>query len=127
MNKENLSNFEIEEEINNIVSKRKSHKKTIIIGIITGSILIALAILIIGYIKFNWFQKEEIKEEINDLNIEINSVQNQIQYFTNNKEIKTITVTNEYYKNETIQNIDTNFMISIIEKKDQENKAVLII
>ena len=61
------------------------------------------------------------------MDIELNSFQNQIQYFTDNKVIKTITGYNNGKKIENVQNIDTDFMVSITEKKDSKNDAILII
>ena len=119
---ENKLNLEIDEAINDIVNKRKNHKKSIILCIGVGIIVIALAILIFGYTKLNWLQKEK-----NNLDIELNSFQNQIQYFTDNKVIKTITGYNNGKKIENVQNIDTDFMVSITEKKDSKNDAILII
>ena len=119
---ENKLNLEMYEVINDIVDKRKIHKKSIILCISVGIILIALAILIFGYTKLNWFQKE-----IYNLDIELNSVQNQIQYFTDNKVIKTKTGYNNGKQIENVQNIDTDFMVSITEKKDLKNNAILII
>ena len=119
---ENKLNLEMYEVINDIVDKRKSHKKSIILCISVGIILIALAILIFGYTKLNWFQKE-----IYNLDIELNSVQNQIQYFTDNKVIKTKTGYNNGKQIENVQNIDTDLMVSITEKKDLKNNAILII
>ena len=61
------------------------------------------------------------------MNIELCSVQNQIQYFTDNKEIKSITLYINGKKIENVQNIDTYFMVSITEKNDSKNNAILII
>lgn len=120
---DNRLNPEIDEGLNEVLPSRKSHKKAIIAGIIGGIILITATTFIIGCTKFNWFSKDEIY----NLNIELKSVQNQIQYFTDNKEIKTITGYSNGKIMENVQNVDTDFMVAITDKKDSKNTAIMVV
>ena len=124
--KEDKLNIDFNAEFNELPQQKKSHKKLIISGIILGTILLVVATtLLIGYTKFNWFQSQ--KDEIYNLNIELKKSVNQIQYFKETKTIKTTTGYNNGQSTENTQNVDTNFMVAITDKKDSKNSAVLVI
>jgi len=96
-----------------ILPKEKPGKLKYTIAIISTLVLLAAATtLLIGYFKFNWFQSEIYKVDVNVVrNL------NQANYFTETKKITTkVALTEEGYEEQEYL-IDTNFMVFLNERK----------
>ena len=111
----------------NVLPPKKSKKLIYAISITTSLVIIASTVLLVGYFKFNWFQKEIYKIDAN-----ISRSVYQANYFYETKTAKTkYSFTNgETEEKENV--VNTNFVVLLNEKvplKDNEylNTASLVI
>ena len=104
-------------------SKCNNKKKIIIIAIILAALVIIATIFLIGYFKFNWFKKadDEAENEIYNLDVKIKSSENQVDYFTETKKIKSKVVYTSGESEEQEQIVNTTFAVFLTDKTNNSN------
>ena len=106
----------------------KSNKIKYTIAIITGVLMAAaVAVLLVGHFKFNWFRSEAYKIDAN-----IYRTNFQANYFLEQKDIEVAASFSNGQKEEKKVFISTNFMVILTERKELEkgdflNTASLVI
>ena len=120
MNKEEILNDEF---IENEITQQKTHKKLKIAVAIVGSLaLIAIATLLVGHFKFNWF-----KSEVYNIDAKITRNLYQANYFSETKTVKTKNGFTNGVSKDYEATIYTNFMVLLTEKTEFLNTAILVI
>ena len=101
----------------------KKKKIIYIIAISLTALLIIAIIFLIGHLKFNWFKKvdDEDDNDIYNLNVKIKSSANQVDYFSEEKKIKSKVVYTSGKSDEQEQIVDTNFAVFIVDKTEDVN------
>ena len=106
----------------NSQSRCNKTKKIIYIIVISFTILaIITTIILIGHFKFNWFKKarDEDEKDIYDLNVNIKSSVNQVDYFTETKKIKSKIVYTSGESDEQEQIVNTKFAVFLTDKTSE--------
>ena len=108
----------LEENLNEkeIVAPKNSKIKYAIAIIASTLIIAATATLLIGHFKFNWFQSENYK-----LNVNLSRKIYQANYFSEKKTANTrITLTDDKFEERTFI-VDSNFVVNLLDKEEGEN------
>ena len=105
------------------IVETKSNKVKITLAILVSALLVsATAILLIGHFKFDWFKSDDYKIDAN-----INRRVYQANYFSEKKTISTKFNFEDDHSEQKDFVIDNNFVVFLTEKKDNLNKAVLVL
>ena len=113
-------------------NSNKKKKIIYIIAIALAALVIIAIIFLIGHLKFNWFKKDnnEDDNDIYNLNVKIKSLANQVDYFSEEKKIKSKVVYTSGESDEQEQIVDTNFAVFITDKTDdvnnENNKTIIM-
>ena len=108
----------LEENLNEkeIVAPKNSKIKYAIAIIASTLIIAATTTLLIGHFKFNWFQSENYK-----LNVNLSRKIYQANYFSEKKTANTrITLTDDKIEERTFI-VDSNFVVNLLDKEEGEN------
>ena len=105
------------------IVETKSNKVKITLAILVSALLVsATAILLIGHFKFDWFKSDDYKIDAN-----INRRVYQANYFSEKKTISTKFNFEDDHSEQKDFVIDNNFVVFLTEKKDNLNKAALVL
>ena len=118
MNKEEVLNNDYVE--NEVIQPKNTKKIKIAIALVASLTIIASAILLVGYFKFNWF-----KSEIYNIDAKISRNAYQANYFSETKTINTRIGFTSGITQDNEQKIYTNFMVMQKDRKELKNNDFL--
>lgn len=118
MSKEEVLNNDYVE--NEVIQPKNTKKIKIAIALIASLTIIASAILLVGYFKFNWF-----KSEIYNIDAKISRNAYQANYFSETKTINTRIGFTSGITQDNEQKIYTNFMVMQKDRKELKNNDFL--
>lgn len=118
MSKEEVLNNDYVE--NEVIQPKNTKKIKIAIALVASLTIIASAILLVGYFKFNWF-----KSEIYNIDAKISRIAYQANYFSETKTINTRIGFTSGITQDNEQKIYTNFMIMQKDRKELKNNDFL--
>lgn len=118
MSKEEVLNNDYVE--NEVIQPKNTKKIKIAIALVASLTIIASAILLVGYFKFNWF-----KSEIYNIDAKISRNAYQANYFSETKTINTRIGFTSGITQDNEQKIYTNFMVMQKDRKELKNNDFL--
>ena len=118
MSKEEVLNNDYVE--NEVIQPKNTKKIKIAIALVASLTIIASAILLVGYFKFNWF-----KNEIYNIDAKISRNAYQANYFSETKTINTRIGFTSGITQDNEQKIYTNFMVMQKDRKELKNNDFL--
>ena len=118
MSKEEVLNNDYVE--NEVIQPKNTKKIKIAIALVASLTIIASAILLVGYFKFNWF-----KSEIYNIDAKISRNAFQANYFSETKTINTRIGFTSGITQDNEQKIYTNFMVMQKDRKELKNNDFL--
>ena len=118
MSKEEVLNNDYVE--NEVIQPKNTKKIKIAIALVASLTIIASAILLVGYFKFNWF-----KSEIYNIDAKISRNAYQAIYFSETKTINTRIGFTSGITQDNEQKIYTNFMVMQKDRKELKNNDFL--
>ena len=118
MSKEEVLNNDYVE--NEVIQPKNTKKIKIAIALVSSLTIIASAILLVGYFKFNWF-----KSEIYNIDAKISRNAYQANYFSETKTINTRIGFTSGITQDNEQKIYTNFMVMQKDRKELKNNDFL--
>lgn len=118
MSKEEVLNNDYVE--NEVIQPKNTKKIKIAIALVASLTIIASAILLVGYFKFNWF-----KNEIYNIDAKISRNAFQANYFSETKTINTRIGFTSGITQDNEQKIYTNFMVMQKDRKELKNNDFL--
>ena len=118
MSKEEVLNNDYVE--NEVIQPKNTKKIKIAIALVASLTIIASAILLVGYSKFNWF-----KSEIYNIDAKISRNAYQANYFSETKTINTRIGFTSGITQDNEQKIYTNFMVMQKDRKELKNNDFL--
>ena len=118
MSKEEVLNNDYVE--NEVIQPKNTKKIKIAIALVASLTIIASAILLVGYFKFNWF-----KSEIYNIDAKISRNTYQANYFSETKTINTRIGFTSGITQDNEQKIYTNFMVMQKDRKELKNNDFL--
>lgn len=118
MSKEEVLNNDYVE--NEVIQPKNTKKIKIAIALVASLTIIASAILLVGYCKFNWF-----KSEIYNIDAKISRNAYQANYFSETKTINTRIGFTSGITQDNEQKIYTNFMVMQKDRKELKNNDFL--
>ena len=118
MSKEEVLNNDYVE--NEVIQPKNTKKIKIAIALVASLTIIASAILLVGYFKFNWF-----KSEIYNIDAKLSRNAYQANYFSETKTINTRIGFTSGITQDNEQKIYTNFMVMQKDRKELKNNDFL--